>query len=691
MAPANLPYDFRAPFSMISLRFDRISRRFVGHDSRRAKSIGAALVGGWIAIAPAPAIGLASNSGPEYVAPPAAASDISTRPLVALDTGAHTGWVTRLLASPYNNELISISHDKTVRFWDIATGETTRVLRPPVGPGMQGRLHAAAISADGRLLAIGGESALLAPNDHRVLLIALPEGQIARTLRGHNGPIRDLAFSPDGSRLASASDDRTARVWDPATGELLQTLAGHQDRVSSVAWSPDGGSLISGSWDRTARVWNLAERSRAVAAGKSPNPLSRIAISPIMAAPVTIEHGEKVMSVAWLSSGRGLITGGGQAIRWWSPAGASLHAWDDLPERIQRFTVSADASRLVYAWGSMNHDDHGSAVLSLANRREISRFLDHRNTPMDGIFLPDGQAVASCASSTEICIWRCDSGQPIQRIEGPGDVVRAVGWSPDGHRIAWGQATSPGAAIHATLPLEHTFDLATLGVGPPPEGSYQRAISQSGGLRIERTSNQVAMVFRGGQPLATLRLEQAADRLRAKTLLPGGRAALASSNGVMIHDIASGQPLGRLAGHADTVWALAPSPDGRFLLTGGGDQTMEIWNLATGRRLLSLFIGGKQWIAWTPEGYFAASPGGESLMGWLVNRGAEHMADFYPSSEFHESLYRPDVIARLLETGDVATSLAAADRAHREQSAPIILDTRPTSRPEAADTKRAKP
>jgi hypothetical protein len=107
------------------------------------------------------------------------------------------------------------------------------------------------------------------------------------------------------------------------------------------------------------------------------------------------------------------------------------------------------------------------------------------------------------------------------------------------------------------------------------------------------------------------------------------------------------------------------------VLTAGNDQVMRVWNLDSGEMLVALFVAGDEWIAWTPQGYYAASLAGESLMGWHLNRGPEKLADFYPASQFHKSLYRPDVIRRLLETGELSKAVELADRERNEKS-PVI-------------------
>src|SRR5271166_1222849 len=181
-------------------------------------------------------------------------------PILVLDSGGHTSIVWKVLFTSDGKELISVSDDKTVRFWDVASGEPIRVLRPPIGPGREGKLYAAALSPDGRTLAVGGWG--LKDAEGSIYLISTTTGRIERVLKGHPGTIHSLAFAvPPGGRLllASGSGDKTARIWDVAAGECRRVLAGHTDRVSGVAFAPDASRLATASYDKTARIWSVAD------------------------------------------------------------------------------------------------------------------------------------------------------------------------------------------------------------------------------------------------------------------------------------------------------------------------------------------------------------------------------------------------------------------------------------------------
>src|SRR5262249_33507992 len=199
--------------------------------------------------------------------------------------------------------------------------------------------------------------------------------------------------------------------------------------------------------------------------------------------------------------------------------------------------------------------------------------------------------------------------------------------------------------------------------GPPP---------RLGSLSLEVTSPTTVAVKRGTETVTELKLADKRTRVSCFTLLPNNQAAVGGDFGLLLFDTRTGKQVREF--HTGTVWAVAPSPDNRFLLSASTDQTLRVWNLDREEPLLSLFVAGEDWIAWTPEGYYAASASGEKLMGWHVNQGPDQLARFYPAANFHKTLYRPDVLRRLLTAGNVERALEEADRERNQASEKVKVE-----------------
>jgi hypothetical protein len=119
------------------------------------------------------------------------------------------------------------------------------------------------------------------------------------------------------------------------------------------------------------------------------------------------------------------------------------------------------------------------------------------------------------------------------------------------------------------------------------------------------------------------------------------------------------------------AWRVNQSPDGRFAVAALGDSTIRWYRADTGAELLALYVteDAKRWVAFTPAGYYAASPGGEDLIGWHVNRGPDKAADFFAASRFRDRFYRPDIVARVLAS---LGETAAPARLSRDALPPIV-------------------
>ena len=607
-----------------------------------------------------------------------------------LDAGGHTAQVSKVLFSRDGKELLSVSNDKTIRVWDVTTGEPLRVLRPPIGNGSEGKLYAAALAPDGITLAVGG----FGPDDNPIYLVSLATGRIERVLTGHEDAISGLSFDAEGRRLISGSNDQTARIWNVGTGKTEQVLKGHTNDISGVTFSPDGRRCATASYDKTAAVWNVATGERlATLSG----------------------HAAEVYCVAWNRDGQTLATGSrDHTIRLWragdvSPpsgstgktgapkkpgdaagknsgdlrpplAGILVKTFDKLGERnISSVTFTADSQRLLYTTRPVREPPFVAAILDVATGREVARFDQHTNTIMHGTLSPDGALAATAGGDDkEIFLWKTADGTRVHKLVSRSRVPWAAAWSSDGLgasptkadgvRIAWGN-TSAGAEANAARPLERTFDLAALEFGPAPDERFVRARPERGSLSlVAGKPNQVGyvssvLVRQGDRTLATLEKPNPYEKICSFTLLSNDRAAVGTYHRLLLYDARAGKQLREFQGHTGGISAISPSPDGKYLLSAAGDMTLRVWDPDRDEPLLSCFFAGDDWIVWTPEGYYAASPGGETLMGWHVNNGRDQMASYYPASQFRSTLFRPDVIKLLLKTGSVERALEVADTA----------------------------
>lgn len=585
--------------------------------------------------------------------PAAARAD---EPLLQIDSGGHMATIRNVLFTPDGRYLISASDDKTIRVWDWRAGKTVRVLRGQVGPGSEGKIFAMALSPDGRWLAAGGYMHNGDGSQYGdIRLYDFERGEIVALLRGHTGAVMSLAFSPDGKRLASGSGlgNLSAIIWDVEQHRQLRRLQGHSAEIYGVAFSGDGQRVVTASYDKTLRLWSATDG----------NLIAKLE-----------GHRAQVQSVAW-SPTENLIASGSwdhRILLWDGSTGKLKKELADQGTEVGSLSFSPDGRYLLSGVGT-GPDNH-CHVYDLATNQEVVAYKGHDNTAFATAISPDGRwAATGGGNNKEIHVWDIKTGKLEQRLTGGGARVWAVGFSPDGKRLLWGKTWRQGKDDNDRGEFQFQIDLpdANQNLGQP------RPYSGNGAVRAKAELNGWSLATRTGGDYGYPAVLEIRKNGKAQAgierdstnglghysygFAPNGRTVVSGGgNGFLSAYHLDGKRIGDFVGHTGVVWALAVSPDGRWLASGSADQTVRLWNLETRENLLTLYQANDgEWVAWTPSGYYATSPGGAKLIGWHINQGADKAADYYPAEQFRQSRDRPELVAETLRRGGEKAALAA--------------------------------
>lgn len=382
-------------------------------------------------------------------------------------------------------------------------------------------------------------------------------GALIRKLIGHNVEVTDAEWSPDGTKIVSASQDTTLRVWDSLSGFQSSTFIGHKKAINAAKWSPDGTKIVSASQDKTIRVWDVNTQQEI--------------FSIFVAAQVT--------SAAWSPDGTKIVS---------ASADGKLKVWDvktqqmlselaGQEDKINNVTWSPDGTKIASA-----SDDGTLRIWDASTSNEIVTVSEHTGDVTAIDWSPDSSKIVSASRDRTIKIWDANNGNKFQELN-PAQEVTAVAWSRDGSRILSASSKSITMWDSRTEQILWTSTETMKNV---------KAVSWSpDDSRIVSTSEDNVLIWDANVQQIPSAVVRHQGIVNTAAFTPDGSQIISSSSDeILLWDVYGETLKEPMNGYARNINANAWSRDG-IVVVSMVDKLIKLWVAKTGKEVISPLIG----------------------------------------------------------------------------------------------------
>ena len=557
------------------------------------------------------------------------------------NTNMHTAVINSMDADTKGRFLVTGSDDKSIRVWSRETHHMLRAIRVRAGPGFTGRIFAVALSPDGNTIAAGGFTDVrptepVTPEFH-IYLFDRATGRQVGLFGGLPGVVNQLAFSPDGRRLAAALGGMGGNgVWlfDTTTMHKIAFDAQYGDSCRGVAFSPDG-RLVTTSFDGQVRLYSPdLQRLRVVGATAGPSPFG-----------VAFDPDGRLIAVGYFGIPRVDVLDG-TTLHLVRRADTSGVTQGDL----SKVAWSPDGSRLFAAGSWQRNGQLPVRIWSDAGRRVLGDYPAARNTITALHPLADG-AVAIAAGDPRLALlgrnglteWAIDPKTVDYREQSANLAV-----SPDGTKVRFFIDRARSAQVLFNLRKRQ------LDIDPPADPTLRPA--RLDGPAFWRNTTAPTMAGKA------LSLDTRETSRSIASTSSGDSFALGAEWSLNLFK-RDGTRLWRIQ-TPGVVWAVNIPANGHVVVAAYSDGTIRWHRLSDGAELLAFYphADGRRWVAWTPLGHYVASLGGEALIEWQINKDRDTAPEVFSATRFRDRFYRPDVVERVINELDPIRALTAADR-----------------------------